>query len=145
MAAGLDIPLPTRAAVPTNSAEILNGALNFAFLDLGREGAIGGLIVGVPPQTIRNDIAANEDPGTTIHIEANYQFPVNRFITITPGLIYLINPEADDSNGDVFVGVIRTTFKILRGHPSVRGAQLAVRPGLACASMWELAVPPAIP
>jgi hypothetical protein len=94
-----------------NNAEILNGALNLAFLDLGKEGAIGGLIVGVPPQTIRNDIAANEDPGTTIHIEANYQFPVNKHIMITPGLIYLVNPEANSANSDILVGVIRTTFK----------------------------------
>ncbi len=95
----------------SNNADIINGALNFAFPDLGKEGAMGGLIVGVPPQTINNDIIANEDPGTTIHIEGLYQFPINKNIVITPGIIYLINPEADDSNGDIIVGVVRTTFR----------------------------------
>ena len=95
----------------SNSADIFNGAINFAFPDLGREGAIGGLIVGVPPQASKNDILANEDPGTTIHIEALYQFPFNNNIVVTPGIIYLINPEADNANGDIIVGVIRTTFR----------------------------------
>ena len=49
----------------SNSADIFNGAINFAFPDVGREGAIAGLIVGVPPQASSNDLVLNEDPGTT--------------------------------------------------------------------------------
>ncbi|WP_299490239.1 iron uptake porin [Acaryochloris sp. IP29b_bin.137] len=94
-----------------NKANIINGAINFAFPDLGIEGATGGLIFGVPPTVIDNDIALREDPDQTFHLEALYSFPVNDFITITPGVIYLINPEGNSANSDILVGVIRTTFK----------------------------------
>lgn len=95
-----------------NKADIINGAINFAFPDLGLEGATGGVIFGVPPTVIDNDnIAAGENPDQTFHLEALYSFPVNDFITITPGVIYLINPEGNSANSDILVGVIRTTFK----------------------------------
>lgn len=94
-----------------NKADIINGAVNLAFPDLGIEGATGGLIFGVPPTVINNDVATREDPDQTFHLEALYSFPVNDFITITPGMIYLINPEGDSDNSDILVGVIRTTFK----------------------------------
>ncbi|NJM68237.1 MAG: iron uptake porin [Acaryochloris sp. RU_4_1] len=95
----------------SNNADIINGALNLAFLNLGIEGATGGLIFGVPPTVIDNDnLVAGENPDQTFHLEALYSFPVNDYITITPGVIYLINPEGNSNNGDIFVGVIRTTF-----------------------------------
>lgn len=94
-----------------NKADIINAAVNFAFPDLGIEGATGGLIFGVPPTVIDNDVAARENPDQTFHLEALYSFPVNDFITITPGVIYLINPEGNSANSDILVGVIRTTFK----------------------------------
>lgn len=86
--------------------------MNLAFPDLGIEGATGGLVFGVPPTVIDNDnLAAGENPDQTFHLEALYSFPVNDNITITPGVIYLINPEGDSNNSDILVGVIRTTFK----------------------------------
>lgn len=94
-----------------NKANIINGAINLAFPDLGIEGATGGLIFGVPPTVIDNDVAVREDPDQTFHLEALYSFPVNDYITITPGVIYLINPEGSSANSDILVGVIRTTFK----------------------------------
>ena len=95
-----------------NKADIINGAVNLAFPDLGIEGATGGLVFGVPPTVIDNDnLAAGENPDQTFHLEALYSFPVNDNITITPGVIYLINPEGDSNNSDILVGVIRTTFK----------------------------------
>ncbi|NJK40358.1 MAG: iron uptake porin [Acaryochloridaceae cyanobacterium SU_2_1] len=92
-------------------ADIINGAINFAFPDLGIEGATGGLIFGVPPTVINNDVVARENPDQTYHLEALYSFPVNDYITITPGVIYLINPEGNTANSNILVGVIRTTFK----------------------------------
>ncbi|WP_299406356.1 iron uptake porin [Acaryochloris sp. IP29b_bin.148] len=94
-----------------NKADIINAAINFAFPDLGIEGATGGLIFGVPPTVIDNDVAVRENPDQTFHLEALYSFPVNDFITITPGVIYLIDPEGNSANSDILVGVIRTTFK----------------------------------
>jgi hypothetical protein len=98
----------------TGNADILNGAINFAFSDLFKKGAVGGIIVGVPPTVIGNSFVAagarREDPNTPIHIEALYQFPINNNITITPGIIYLINPNGNSANSDIIVGVVRTTF-----------------------------------
>ncbi|MEO0374234.1 MAG: iron uptake porin [Cyanobacteria bacterium P01_A01_bin.17] len=95
-----------------NEVEIGNAALNVALPDLGKEGAIGGLIFGLPPQVVSSDSPIETgESGTTYHLEANYQFPVSDNITITPGLIYLINPGSDSNASDIFVGVIRTTFR----------------------------------
>jgi hypothetical protein len=90
------------------SADIINGAVNFAFPDLFKKGAVGGLIVGVPPKVIGSSFT--KDPDTAIHLEALYQFPINDRITITPGIIYLINPNHNSANSDIIVGVVRTTF-----------------------------------
>jgi Carbohydrate-selective porin, OprB family/S-layer homology domain len=92
------------------NADIINGAVNFAFPDLFKKGATGGIIVGIPPKTISNSLIAREDPDTTVHLEALYQFPVTNNITITPGIIYLLNPNHNNSNSDIIVGVVRTTF-----------------------------------
>ncbi|NCJ06158.1 iron uptake porin [Synechococcales cyanobacterium C] len=98
------------------NADILNFAVNLAFPDLLKEGALGGLIFGMPPKKFNDSRCGGggacrfEDPDTGFHIEALYQFPVTRNITITPGIIYLINPNHNNNNGDVFVGVVRTTF-----------------------------------
>jgi hypothetical protein len=98
------------AAATSDEADIFNAALNFAFPDVGVEGGLGGLIVGLPPKNINNTVVAREDQDTSIHLEAFYQLPVNDFINITPGIIYVINPEHNSANSDVFVGVLRTTF-----------------------------------
>ncbi len=94
----------------TGNADIINGAVNIAIPDLFKKGAVGGIIVGVPPTVIGSSLAARKDVDTPIHIEALYQFPINDHITITPGLIYLINPNGNAANSDIIVGVVRTTF-----------------------------------
>jgi carbohydrate-selective porin OprB len=71
---------------------------------------LGGLIVGLPPKNINNTVVAREDQDTSVHLEAFYQLPINDFINITPGIIYVINPEHNNANSDVFVGVVRTIF-----------------------------------
>ncbi len=96
------------------SADIINGAVNVAIPDLFKKGAVGGIIVGVPPTVVGSSFVGaggrREDPTTPIHIEALYQFPINNNITITPGIIYLINPNGNAANSDIIVGVVRTTF-----------------------------------
>ncbi len=100
----------SRVDATGGSADIFNYAVNLAFPNLFKEGALGGLIFGMPPKATNNTIAGREDPDTTYHLEALYQFPIAENITVTPGVIYLINPDQDASNGDVFVGVLRTVF-----------------------------------
>lgn len=92
-------------------ATSINFALNLAFPDLGKKGNLGGIIVGLPPKVTNNDVAAREDNDTSIHLEALYRHQINKNISITPGLIVILNPEHDDANDDIFVGLLRTTFR----------------------------------
>jgi hypothetical protein len=81
--------------------------------DLGNEGSQLGLIVGVPPYT-----GSVEFPGfgffgsqdNTLHVEAFYRYALNDNISITPGILWLIDPGNLDSNDDAFIGTIRTSF-----------------------------------
>lgn len=109
------VPLPTNTGVPSlaqdgDNATILNGALALAFPDLFGKGNLGGLIFGVEPQVVSSSIAGYSDPDPNFHIEALYRFRVNDFISITPGIIAIINPEGNSNNDPVIVGTVRTTF-----------------------------------
>jgi hypothetical protein len=97
--------------VNNNDAEIVNFTANVVFLDLGKKGNMGAIIFGMPPKVIRNTIAANEDPDTSFHIEALYRYQINKHIAVTPGVIVITNPEHNNNNDTIVVGVIRTTFK----------------------------------
>ncbi|MBD2102928.1 carbohydrate porin [Leptolyngbya sp. FACHB-261] len=47
---------------------------------------------------------------TTYHAEAFYRVRLTDNIAITPGVIYLFNPEHNSNNDDILIGTIRTTF-----------------------------------
>ena len=92
-----------------------NWAVTLALPDLGREGNLGGLIVGMEPKVTRSSVGLpgirDEDESTSLHIEAFYQHRVNDYITITPAVIWLTAPDHDSDNGDIVIGAIRTTFE----------------------------------
>ncbi|MBD2210682.1 iron uptake porin [Nostoc linckia FACHB-104] len=92
------------------NADIINYAVNFAFPDLFKANAVGGLGFGMPPKVINNTIASREDLGTGLHLEAFYQYPLTENITLIPGVMYLTNPNHNHDNKDIFVGTIRTVF-----------------------------------
>lgn len=81
-----------------------------AFPDLGKKGNLGGIIVGMPPKATSNDVAAREDRDTSLHLEALYRYQVSDKISITPGLMVILNPEHNRNNDTQYVGVVRTTF-----------------------------------
>ncbi|MBD6616367.1 carbohydrate porin [Komarekiella sp. 'clone 1'] len=89
------------------NADIINYAVNFAFPDLFKKSAIGGLGFGMPPKVIHNAIAAREDTGTGLHFEAFYEYPLNNNIKLIPGAIFIANSNHNDANGDIFVGTMR--------------------------------------
>ena len=92
-----------------DSATILNGALTFAFPDLGGEKNVGGIIIGIPPVISSHndeDLITNKTP---IHIEALYRMKVNDHIEITPGAFVVFNPDTED-NHTLWVGTVRTEF-----------------------------------
>ena len=90
---------------------ILTWAANLAFPDLGGDGNLGGIIFGQTPHVIDSENGAAEDSDSTWHIEALYRIKLTKGIDITPGVIWLINPEADDDNDDIVVVALRTRFK----------------------------------
>jgi hypothetical protein len=94
---------------------IWNWAVTLAFPDLGKEGSVAGIIVGMEPKVTRvsNGSLKNyidEDPDTSLHIEAFYQYQLTDNVAITPGLIWLTAPDHNASNDDIVIGAIRTTF-----------------------------------
>jgi hypothetical protein len=91
-------------------ATILNFALAAAFPDLFRQGNMGGIIAGVESNVISSNIAGNTDRNLPIHLEALYRFKVNDNISITPGVIAILNPEGNSANDPIILGTIRTTF-----------------------------------
>lgn len=86
-------------------AQVWNYALALVFPDLGKQGNMGYLIGGAEPY--RGDTANNDIPW---HIEAAYKYKLGKNISLTPGLIWLLNPNQTDTNEDILIGTLRTTF-----------------------------------
>ncbi|MEG4324661.1 iron uptake porin [Microcoleus sp. herbarium5] len=91
-----------------NDATIQNGAITLALADFGRQGNLLGFVFGVPPKVTESDVARNRD--TSYHLEGFYRFQVNDFISVTPGVYVILNPEHNNNNDDIWVGLLRTTF-----------------------------------
>ncbi len=83
---------------------------NLAFPDLGKEGALAAVGVGMPPKLTAGDDVTKDD-NTSLLIEALYKYPISDNILLTPGFYVVTNPDHDDSNDAVWVGLLRTTFK----------------------------------
>lgn len=91
-----------------NDATIQNGAITVALGDFARQGNVLGFVFGVPPKVTESDVARNRD--TSYHLEGFYRFQVNDFISVTPGVYVILNPEHNHRNDDIWVGLLRTTF-----------------------------------
>jgi hypothetical protein len=109
-APGLTAERVLRAVPDGSNATIINFALAASFPDLFAPGNMGGIIVGAEPSLISSSIAGYNDPDFPFHIEALYRFKVNDNISITPGVIAIINPEGNGNNDPVILGTVRTTF-----------------------------------
>lgn len=103
----------TAADLPGNpTAEIFNYAVTLAFPDLGKEGSLGGIVIGQPPKVTNSDLSTDfQDRNTAWHFEAFYRFNLSEQISITPGFLVIINPEHDNNSDTLYVGTIRTTFE----------------------------------
>jgi hypothetical protein len=91
-------------------ADIINWSAQFAFPDLFKKGNLGAIVVGQQPYVFNQNFADARDANSNFHVEGLYRFQVNDFISITPGVIVVINPENNTQNSIDFVPVIRTTF-----------------------------------
>lgn len=101
----------TAADLPGNpTAEIFNYAVTLAFPDLGKEGSLGGIVIGQPPKVTNTDFGRFRDRDTSLHLEIFYRFQATENISITPGVLIITTPEHNNNNSAVYVGTIRTTF-----------------------------------
>ena len=99
----------------TGNADIWNWAVTLAFPDLGKEGNLGGVIIGMQPKLTSTSAPISglprRDPDTGFHVEGFYRYQINDKVSITPGVLWLTAPNHDSQNGDIFLGVIRTTLE----------------------------------
>ncbi|HSF76564.1 MAG TPA: iron uptake porin [Microcoleus sp.] len=94
-------------------ARIWNYAVTLALPDLGKEGNLLGLVVGREPYLDKLEASRslrsfrNDD---SYHVEGFYKFQLSDNISVTPGVIWVTNPNQDDRNDDIIIGTLRTTF-----------------------------------
>jgi len=99
--------------IPRGTQDIWNWAGTLAFPDLGKEGSLGGIIVGMQPWVAKSSIDVDgfdEDAEMSLHAEAFYQYQLNDNIGITPGVIYINQPDNNEDNDDLVIVTLRTTF-----------------------------------
>jgi hypothetical protein len=107
------------------SVETTNYMAFLNFPDLFAKGNLGGIYVGQPPKITNSNLPegrnvpdtintglgrAGGQPGTTTHIEAFYRFKLTDNISITPGIIHIIEPGHTPNNDSVTIGILRSTF-----------------------------------
>lgn len=106
-------------AAGSEDAEIISYGAGLSFPDLGKEGNLLALFGGVQPYVSGTSLTrinadgeeeeATEDP--PIHIEGLYKYQFNDNISVTPGVIYIIDPNGGEAEEeDALIGVLRTTF-----------------------------------
>jgi hypothetical protein len=98
------------------SGTALNYALVFAFPDVGSKGSQAQIVVGAPPYLsssrglVANGLTSARADDVPILLEASYRFKFTEYLSITPGIIAIFNPEGNAANPTVLVGAIRSTF-----------------------------------
>jgi Carbohydrate-selective porin, OprB family len=98
----------TSARTVTNfDADILTYGVGAAFPNIGQPGNLLGFFVGqAPVVTNVNGLASS-----AYQLEGFYKYKLSDNVSITPGLIYLTNPNQIKDNGQgALVGTVRTTF-----------------------------------
>ncbi len=99
--------------VETGDGEIWYYGLGLALPDLFGSGNLGGIFVGVEPYLGGLEGVGSIPNATSVHAEAFYRFRVTDNIAITPGVIWISNPDQvgnTDGFSDAVIGTLRTTF-----------------------------------
>ena len=87
----------------STSGNVWYWAGNVAFKDLLREGNTLGLVFGQPPKL-------TGETDTSYHLEGLYKIKVSDNILVTPGVLVILDPQHSQTNPNILVGTIRTTF-----------------------------------
>lgn len=117
----------TSSSIPgfSGSVETSNWMAFLNFPDLFGKGNLGAIYVGQPPKIYASDLptglnipdilaggvgAPGGQPASTTHIEAFYRYRLSDNITITPGVIVILNPRNTDASDTITIGAVRTTI-----------------------------------
>ncbi|MBW4673990.1 MAG: iron uptake porin [Desmonostoc geniculatum HA4340-LM1] len=117
----------TKSYIPGRSGnvETTNYMLFLNFPDLFAKGNLGGIYIGQPPKITSSNLPVGDNvpdfvntglgraggqPGTTTQIEAFYRFQLNDNISITPGIIHILQPGHTPDSDSVTIGILRSTF-----------------------------------
>nr|WP_313950123.1 iron uptake porin [Nostoc sp. FACHB-110] len=117
----------TKSNIPGQSGhvETTNYMVFLNFPDLFAKGNLGGIYVGQPPKITSSSLPVGNNvpdfintglgrsggqPGTTTQIEAFYRFRVTDNISITPGIIHIIEPGHTPDSDPITIGILRSTF-----------------------------------
>jgi len=95
------------------TGEIWSYGLGLSFPNLGKAGNVLGLFAGAEPYLGSLNTATahyNFGRNTPWHLEGFYKFQLTDNISLTPGVIWLMSPEQNNNNDDIFIGTLRTTF-----------------------------------
>ena len=94
------------------SGDIWSYGLGVAIPNLGRPGNLLGLFAGAEPYLTELSVGPRSSFRRDIpwHIEGFYRFQLTDNISVTPGVIWLMAPEQNKNNDDIFIGTLRTTF-----------------------------------
>ena len=98
--------------IDRGTQDIWNWAATLALPDLGTEGSLGGIVVGSEPKVTNSTIDNLEaDRDRSLHLEAFYQYQINDNISVTPGVVWITEPDSNIQNADdLVIGTVRTTF-----------------------------------
>jgi Carbohydrate-selective porin, OprB family/S-layer homology domain len=100
----------------SGSADIFTYGIGISLPDFGKKGNLLGFVVGAEPYVSNPGSItglANTNLSTSdvpIHVEGFYKYKLSDNISVTPGVIWVINPGQNNDNDDVIIGTIRTTF-----------------------------------
>ncbi|MBE9228349.1 carbohydrate porin [Phormidium sp. LEGE 05292] len=94
------------------SADIWSYGLGVALPNLGKPGNLLGLFAGIEPYVTGMSAGPRSSFSRDMpwHIEGFYKFQLTDNISLTPGVIWLMAPEQNNDNDDIFIGTLRTTF-----------------------------------
>ena len=98
--------------IDRGTLDVWNWAATLAFPDLGREGSMAGIVIGSEPTATKSTIENIEaDSDRSLHLEAFYQYQVSDNVAITPGVIWIAEPDSNiQDSDDLVIGTVRTTF-----------------------------------
>lgn len=105
--------LTNARVIGIGDARIWNYAVTLALPDLGKEGNLLGFVVGREPYLDKLEAAGNLGNfrnDTSWHLEGFYKYQLTDNISVTPGVVWITNPNQNKDNDDVIIGTLRTTF-----------------------------------